>query len=247
MRVKGIPVYVVGLNTNPSFFPALNCIADESGGQLFAATDEDDLKDVLQSLLDFKRSANFFASPSLPAFAGGFGDTAQIGAVVPSHLNENGDLSSWSVWSGTVKSYQLDSNGLIPVVTAAPATVDPDADERRPDRDARRGHADADARRSLPVLFPDETDPNNVSQAARKPVWSAGRVLGYTNPVPSLAANAVPAAASPAGRAPAISVWPGRKMIFSRAVANVVPDAREDFLPDTGTCGGGHERLLRRP
>ena len=121
----GIPVYVVGLNTNPSFFPALNCIADESGGQLFAATDEADLLTVLESLLDFKRSANFFASPSLPAFAGGFGDTAQIGAVVPSHLNENGDLSSWSVWSGTVKSYQLDSNGLIPVVTAPPATVTP--------------------------------------------------------------------------------------------------------------------------
>ena len=48
----------------------------------------------------------------------------------------------------------------------------------------------------------------------------------------------LPSAASPAARAPAISVWPGRKMIFSRSVANVVPDAREDFLPDSGTCSG---------
>ncbi len=159
VRVSGIPVYVVGLNTNPSFFPALNCIADESGGQLFAADDEDDLLKALQSLLDFKRSANFFASPSLPAFAGGFGDTAQIGAVVPSHLNENGDLSSWSIWSGTVKSYQLDSNGLIPVVTAAAATVTPTPTTRRPDGDARGGHAHADAGRHAAGRVPRRNRP----------------------------------------------------------------------------------------
>jgi hypothetical protein len=104
---------VRGSNSNPAFFPALNCIADNSGGQLFAATDKTQLLGVLESLLDFKRNANYFASPSLPAFAGGFGDTAQIGAVVPSHLNPNGDLSSWSIWSGTIKSHQLDSNGQI--------------------------------------------------------------------------------------------------------------------------------------
>ena len=87
------------------------------------------------------------------------------------------------------------------------------------------------------TLFVDETDPNNANQALRKPVWSAGRVLGYTNPLPDLSPNAVPAAASPSGRAPAISVWPGRKMLFSRPSSGV-PLLRENFLPATGTCGG---------
>jgi hypothetical protein len=234
VRVNGIPVYVVGLNTNPSFFPALNCIADESGGQLFAADDEDDLLTVLESLLDFKRSANFFASPSLPAFAGGFGDTAQIGAVVPSHLNENGDLSSWSVWSGTVKSYQLDSNGQIPVVTAPPATVTPTPTSGGPTATPVVGTPTPTPAVTPVDTYPDESDPDDASQANRKPVWSAGRVLGYTNPVANLAAGATASAAAPGGRAPAISVWPGRRMIFS--TGSGVPLTREDFLPNSGTC-----------
>ena len=85
VRVKGIPVYVVGLNSDPAFFPALNCIATNSGGKLFAATDRTSLQGALESILDFKRNANFFAAPSVPAFAGGLGDTAQLGAVIPSH------------------------------------------------------------------------------------------------------------------------------------------------------------------
>jgi hypothetical protein len=236
VRVTGIPVYVVGMNSNPLFFPALNCIADNSGGQLFAAGDRTALLSALESLLDFKRSANYFASPSLPAFAGGFGDTAQIGAVVPSHLNENGDLSSWSIWSGTVKSYQLDSNGQIPVVTAAPATVTP-----TPTSGGPTATPVAATPTPTPITvansYPDETDPDNASQALRKPVWSAGRVLGYTDPVANLPANAVASGAAPAARAPSISVWPGRKMIFSRSSSGV-PLNRADFLPGTGTCGG---------
>jgi hypothetical protein len=235
VRVNGIPVYVVGMNSNPAFFPALNCIADNSGGQLFAAGDRTALLSALESLLDFKRSANFFASPSLPAFAGGFGDTAQTGSVVPSHLNTNGDLSSWSVWSGTVKSYQLDSNGLIPVVTAAAPTITPTST-------GPTATPPPATPTPTPISnvskYPDETDPNNASQALRKPIWSAGRVLGYTDPLSDLSASAVPAPANPSARASAISVWPGRKMIFSRPNGAGVPDTREDFLPATGSCGG---------
>ena len=46
--IKGIPVYVVGLNSDPSFFPALNCIATNSGGKLFAATDRASLQGALE-------------------------------------------------------------------------------------------------------------------------------------------------------------------------------------------------------
>jgi hypothetical protein len=238
IRVKGIPVYVVGLNTNPAFFPALNCIATNSGGQLFAATDRTSLQAALESILNFKQNATFFASPSVPAFSGGLGDTAQIGSVVPSHLNENGDLSSWSVWSGSIKSFQLDSNGLIPVVTGQPATATPIPTAGGPT--------------STPVVFtptpvptsapgtktfPDESNPDDTNESLRKPVWSAGRVLGYTDPKADLTEGASPAAASPATRAPAISVWPGRKMIFASG-SGKVPLNRETFMPNSGGCTG---------
>jgi Tfp pilus tip-associated adhesin PilY1 len=237
IRTTGVPVYVVGLNSNAAFFPALQCVADNSGGQLFAATDRTQLQAALESILDFKRNASFFASPSSPAFAGGLGDTAQIGSVVPSHLNPNGDLSSWSVWSGTVKSFQLDANGLIPVVTAGAPTTTP-----TPSGPTNTPSVSTPTPTPTPLpgsgFFVDETNPDDTDPAARKPVWSAGRVLGYTDPVANLAAGAVPSAASPASRAPAIDVWPGRKMIFSRGTGAAIPMQRADFLPNTGTCVG---------
>ena len=235
VRVNGIPVYVVGLNTNPAFFPALNCIATNSGGKLFAVSDRTALLSVLESLLDFKRTANYFASPSVPAFAGGFGDTAQVGSVVPSHLNTNGDLSSWSIWNGSIKSYQLDANGLIPVVTGAASTVTPTSS-------GPTNTPSAATPTPTPAVvtntFADETDPNNGNPALRKPVWSAGRVLGYTDPRSDLAAGAASVAAAPSSRAPAITVWPGRKMVWASTTAGV-PLTRTDLMPNTGSCTGG--------
>jgi hypothetical protein len=232
VRVNGIPVFVVGLNSDPSFFPALNCIATNSGGKLFAATDRTSLQGALESILDFKRNANFFAAPAVPGFSGGIGDTAQVAAVIPSHLNPNNDLSSWSVWSGSLKSFQLDNNGLLPTVTAAATTptsgpsVTPPVGTPTP----------------TPILagnsFLNETDPDDPNPIQREPVWNAARVLGYTDPVADLAPSAAAAAASPAARAPVISVWPGRKMVFSRGSSGV-PLTRADLLPNTGTCAGG--------
>ena len=83
-----------------------------------------------------------------------------------------------------------------------------------------------------------ESNPDDPNPALRKPVWNASRVLGYTDPVADLAPAALPAAAQPAARAPAISVWPGRKMVFSRGNSGV-PLTRADFLPNNGTCAGG--------
>src|SRR5262249_8006009 len=162
-----------------------------------------------------------------PAFAGGVGDTAQIGAVIPSHLNPNSDLSSWSVWSGALKSFQLDQNGFLPVVTAAPSS---------PTDTPTPGGATATPVAATPTPVPtggnfvDESNRDDPNPALRKPVWNAGRVLGYTDPVANLAANQGPSAAQPTGRAPAISVWPGRRMIFSQGTGGV-PLTRSDFLP----------------
>ncbi len=232
VRVNGIPVFVVGLNSDPSFFPALNCIATNSGGKLFAATDRTSLQGALESILDFKRNANFFASPAVPGFSGGIGDTAQVGAVIPSHLNPNNDLSNWAVWSGSLKSFQLDSNGFLPTVTAPPATATSGPSVTPP----------VGTPTPTPIIagtnFLNETDPDNSNPVQREPVWNAARVLGYTDPVANLAPGAAPAAASPAARAPAISVWPGRRMVFARGNAGV-PLTRSDFLPNTGTCNGG--------
>ena len=205
VRVTGIPVFVVGLNSDPSFFPALNCIATNSGGQLFAATDRGSLQAALESILDFKRNANFFAAPAVPAFSGGIGDTAQIGAVIPSHLNPNGDLSSWAVWSGSLKSFQLDSGGFLPTVTAPPATPSDTPTPGGPTATPVVGTPTPTPVPGSTGTFIDESDPDDSNPANRKPVWNAGRVLGYTDPVANLAENASPVAASPAARAPAIT------------------------------------------
>src|SRR5262249_19346112 len=184
-----------------------------SGGKLFAATDRTSLRAALESILDFKRTANFFAAPAIPAFSGGLGDTAQIGAVIPSHLNPNGDLSSWSVWSGSLKSFQLDSGGFLPTVTAAPATPSDTPTPGGPTATPVVGPPTPTPAPGSTGTFIDESDPDDSNPANRKPVWNAGRVLGYTDPVANLAENASPLSASPAARAPAITVWPGRKMV----------------------------------
>jgi Neisseria PilC beta-propeller domain len=237
VRVTGVPVYVVGLNSDPSFFPALNCIATNSGGQLFAATDRGSLQAALESILDFKRNANFFAAPAVPAFSGGLGDTAQIGAVIPSHLNPNGDLSAWAIWSGSLKSFQLNSGGFLPTVTAPPATPSDTPTPGGPTATPAVGTPTPTPVPGSTGTFIDESDPDDSNPANRKPVWNAGRVLGYTDPVANLAENASPLAASPAARAPAITVWPGRKMVFSQGTGSV-PLTRSDFLPNSGTCTG---------
>ncbi|HWZ85522.1 MAG TPA: PilC/PilY family type IV pilus protein [Thermoanaerobaculia bacterium] len=236
VKTKGIPVFVVAMTTDVTFQATLQCIADLSGGQYFQATDRSTLASQLQFILDFKRSANFFASPSVPAFAGGVGDTAQIGAVVPSHLNPNGDLSAWSIWSGSLKSFQLDTNGQIPVVTAAAPTPPPTDTPGGPTATPVVGTPTPTP--SAPTgQFADETDPDDANPLLRKPVWNAGRVLGFTDPKADLTAGAAPTAANPSGRAPAISVWPGRKMIFADGVSGV-PLTRADFMPNSGTCTG---------
>ena len=100
---------------------------------------------------------NFFSSPAVPAFAAGFSDTAQIGAVVPSHINEDTSLSLWSDLERVLKRFKLDSERQHPGVTAVPSPTD-DADAgRRPRRRRPRRSVPPTHAASGPVAYPDET------------------------------------------------------------------------------------------
>src|SRR5262249_33026553 len=128
IRTKGIPVKIVAMaNAGSTYYGNLTCIAGaDPEGEVFLASNRDQLEAALETILNFKRNANSFVAPAVPAFASASGgQTAAIGAVIPSHLNAGGVLSSWSIWSGSLKAFKLDNNGLIPVVTAPPATPTP--------------------------------------------------------------------------------------------------------------------------
>jgi hypothetical protein len=226
--VDAVPVYVIGLGLDPNA-AVLQCIANNSSsttdpsrkGQVFGATNRTTLRDALQSILSFKRNENSFVAPSVPGFASGTGaDTAQIGAVIPSHKSTDGTLSQWSIWSGSLKSYRLDSNGAIPVVTAAVAAGTPTP---TPSTFGTGG-------------YPDESTPDDPNPSNRKPVWNAARVLGYTNPVANLAQNSTPVGPM-APNAPQISVWPGRKMVWGSGTS--VPMTRNDFFCPGASCSAG--------
>ncbi|HZI65347.1 MAG TPA: PilC/PilY family type IV pilus protein, partial [Thermoanaerobaculia bacterium] len=213
IRTQGIPVYVVALGLDQND-PKLTCMTrNNTNGQVFAANDREGLRAALESIFEYRTRANFVAGLNLPAFAAASGDTGQIAAVVASHFNETDSRSEWSIWNGFLKAFRLDGQGKIPTLTTVATGA---------------------------LQFPDETVPNDATVLARKPVWDAGRVLGYTDPVGNLGEKApagLPAAPlSPSAKAPAVRVWPGRKIVW--ASGSGFPLTRQDFLPDTGTCSG---------
>ncbi len=178
------------------------------------ATPDDRRLLLIDSATVGEMRANFFTSPALPALAGGSGDEAVIGSVIPSHQypavgSGPAAASSWAIWSGSLKAYKLDNHGRIPTV-------------------------------AVPRGFPDESDPDHTDPTLRRPAWNAARVLGYTNPVTTLIGGQ-----APTGPVGAVSVWPGRKMIWaddSLPGQPAVPLLRQDFsVPPTnspsGTCG----------
>ncbi len=168
-------------NAGAAYFPTLQCIADNSGGDVFLASNRDTLESALETILDFKRNANSFVAPAVPAFGSATGgDTAMIGAVVPSHLNAGGILSSWSIWSGSAEVVPAGLERPDPGRDGGAADGHADSDPGRPDPGSADADDDADSRNES---YPDESAPNNASAILRNPVWNAGRVLGYTNPV----------------------------------------------------------------
>jgi hypothetical protein len=228
IRTAGIPVFVVALGTpDPNNqFNKLQCIADNSGGSVQFASNVDSLRQAIKSLLKGNASANSFAAPALPAIASGIGDSAQIAAVVPSHVNEDASLSQWALWNGSLKSFALDSNGNIPVVgvtpTGTPAPTATPAPTTTPAPTATAGVTTV-------AGPPDESHPDDADPTTRRPVWNAARVLGYTDPAANLDEGLDPLAAVPDSKAPAIVVWPGRKMVWATGSAPIVPLTRQDF------------------
>jgi hypothetical protein len=226
-----VPVVVVSLGQTPDL---LNCIAANSGGPpVILASDRTGLQTALEGLAQGQIPAGvtLFSAPALPALTSS-GDEAIIGGVVPSHSNPpapdgDGSATSWAIWNGSLKAYKLDSNGDIPTVTAA---ATPSGATPTPTPTTGSG---------LIVGFPDQSDPNNADPTARRPVWNAARVLGYTDPVASLTGAADPAAttASTANLLP-IAPWPGRRMVWGEGTGPAVPLTRKDFMPNSGNCTG---------
>jgi hypothetical protein len=204
IRLAGVPVHMVVMGLDPND-PSFTCIANNSGGSVKGATDRAGLQAAIESILELKPQASVVAAPSLPAFASGSGDVAHFGAAIPSHINEDTTRSRWSIWAGSLKAFNLDANGQIPVITVG-------TDK-----------------------FPDETAPNAGAAVNRKPAWNAARLLGYTDPVANLAAGGLPITSllpGAATKAPGLTVWPGRKMFWASASGTNVPMTRTDFLPD---------------
>ena len=240
VRTTGIPVYVVALGLDPSD-PRLACIpftddADPSNdnGKVFGAENRDDIVDALTSILNFKRSASFFAAPSVPAFAAGTGDAAHIGAVIPSHQTEDGSFSQWSIWQGSLKAFKLDpATGSIPVVTGVATTPLPTVTAGGPTVTPTVTPVPGTGK------FPDETAPDVAANLNRKPLWNLARVLGYTDPVGNLGAGSLApippdAALDPAANGVQFNVWPGRKMVWANGAS--VPLARQDFICPVLPC-----------
>jgi Tfp pilus tip-associated adhesin PilY1 len=187
---------------------------------------------TLLNVLQFGPVVESFAAPSLPAFASPSGDEAIVGSVIPSHVTASNGNSSWAVWNGALKAYQLDSNGNIPTVPLTAASMA--APTAVPTGIPKPVLA------SIPVQgFPDESNPDDTRPGTRRLIWNASRVLGYTDPVLNLTgAAASRKTAATSANAPAISVWPGRRMIWGNGTGPTVPLTRQDFLPNTATCAG---------
>jgi hypothetical protein len=255
VREKGIPVHVVALVPNPNDllnpnnpFNQLQCIADikdpddpnniKKINSVQGASDIDSLRLAIQALLKGTVSSASFASPALPVFATGAGDSAQIPAIVPSHTNEDASLSQWAILNGSLKSYLLNADGTIPT----PTPVGTPAPSATPAATPTPGGPPPVV--TAVVGVPDQTTPDDFNPKTRRPVWNAARVLGYTDPVPSLGDGDVPLAISPAAHDPhgAINVWPGRKMVWASGTGPTVPLTRKEFLPNSGTppqdCSG---------
>ncbi len=242
IKVKGVPVNVVAMNTNPAD-PRLQCIAANSGGLVYPADNRAAILAALQTIIDFKRSANVIAGAAVPSVSTGFGETGILGAVIPSHDSKdssgNAVASQWSIWSGALKAYKLDSLGFIPLV----AGVAPTPTGGPPPTPTPAGQ--------YATGFPDETDPDNGNPDLRKPAWNAARVLGYTDPVATLTGNGaeneqVPGAPYVAANAGPLKVWPGRKMLWASGAGPTVPLTRNEFMPGTALCpvGGCFDTLM---
>ena len=166
VRELGIPIKMVAMaNAGSPFYSNITCIAGaDPEGEVFLASNRAQLEAALETILNFKRNANSFVAPAVPAFGSSTGgDTAMIGAVIPSHQNPGGVLSSWSIWSGSLKAFKLGTDGKVPVVVGTPppppATVTPGGPTPLPATPTPTPQTGTN-------LFPDESSPDARSRLA---------------------------------------------------------------------------------
>ncbi len=235
---------IPGLRRRPEldpYVPGLNCIATNSAARRTpsararssAPPTGRNLQGALESILDFKRNAQLLRGAGRARLRRRHGrDTAQIGAVIPSHLNTDGDLSHWSIWSGSLKSFQLDSNGLIPVVTAAGS---PTAHAGRPTATPRRRRRRR-GRGKLPGRIESGRSGSHGPQAGLERGARARLHRSGGEPGAERRAGRRPSAPTPRQ----ISVWPGRKMVLALGHERRAADPAR-LLSDSGagTCPAG--------
>lgn len=110
LGADGIPVYVVGfgppeqVDTN-----VLQCVADESGGIFYSASNQDELIRALRDIfMDIERRVRGFSSLVVPSVQSDQDQTAFIATFIP----ENGR----SIWDGHLYSFEVDpATGMVPL------------------------------------------------------------------------------------------------------------------------------------
>ena len=182
-----IPVFVVSFGSGAN--PATNaCIATNSGGHAYAATDEEGLNSALADIFSRVEVTSAFSAASVPSVQVEQGSTAYLASFVPHQLK--------SIWSGHLRAYAIDpTTGLPP--------VDPNSGIPLQDR------------------------PDDSSARTRRPIWDAGRVLGATSALTTVN----PGDTATQVGSPAVTVWPGRKLVWGSQNGSQIPNTRYDFDP----------------
>ena len=114
---KGVAVFVIGFGPQAEVNQnVLRCVAEESGGQFFAASSADELRRKLAEIgLEIERRVNSFSSPVVPSVQHSTDQMAFIATFLPS--------DGRSIWKGYLHAYLVD-----PVTGEIPLTV-----ENKPD------------------------------------------------------------------------------------------------------------------
>jgi type IV pilus assembly protein PilY1 len=108
---KGIPVFVVGYGLGTSGND-LQCISDNSGGQLYLPNNVEELVEALKNIgQEIEERARGFAAPVVPSVQASTAQYAYIAAFLP--------LNGRSIWQGHLRAFNVD-----PLTGLPPLTVD---------------------------------------------------------------------------------------------------------------------------
>ncbi len=109
----GVPaakVHTVGFSASAADVPVLDCIADETGGRYFPATDAGELYDVLNAVFNFMQETDrafipFAVSPPPPSAAGQLSEDEQFLTVFPHFV----PINERSIWDGDLWAFAMNT------------------------------------------------------------------------------------------------------------------------------------------